>query len=585
MNHKITIPVTLLILALAGVLVVNEVVAMPVHQPVPPDPTPDLPDQPWPIIAPYTAGTGLELRGTEFSIASSYRLPQTCADGQIAEWNGTTWMCGEKDTGGGGDFWSLNGNAGTDPAVNFLGTTDEVSLTLAVSGTTALRLVPTGGTPNVIGGHETNTVISGTVGATIGGGGAAGFANRVAGDYATIGGGRGNNIRGNFASIGGGEGNSVITGTHATIAGGRSNTVSGNDATIGGGWNNNAGGIHTTVGGGFFNTADGGVTTISGGAMNMASGTFATIAGGGSNTASGDSTTIGGGGGNTASGEGATIGGGGENTASGVFATISGGSTNVASGERTVIGGGWYNTVSGNDAAIGGGSNNRASGSAATVPGGYHNTAQGDYSFAAGRQAKANNDGCFVWGDATDAGISCNNDNRTIFRSSGGFYIYTNGSLSSGVYVPAGGNAWSSVSDRNRKENFAEVDTQELLARLAEIPITTWNYKSQDPTIRHIGPMAQDFYTAFGVGEDDKHISTVDADGVALAAIQGLYAQVQELKAENAALQAQVDDLAARVEALERGSVPAPASVLPGLGLLLAGAVVGLLVHRNRGLP
>jgi hypothetical protein len=73
------------------------------------------------------------------------------------------------------------------------------------------------------------------------------------------------------------------------------------------------------------------------------------------------------------------------------------------------------------------------------VPGGHWNTAQGSTSFAVGRRAKANNDGCFVWGDITDADVNFNNDNRTIFRSSGGYYIFTNSSLNSGMYLSAGG--------------------------------------------------------------------------------------------------------------------------------------------------
>jgi len=85
------------------------------------------------------------------------------------------------------------------------------------------------------------------------------------------------------------------------------------------------------------------------------------------------------------------------------------------------------------------------------------------------------------------------------------------------------------------------------------IPLETWNYKTQVDDIRHIGPMAQDFYAAFGVGENDTTISTVDADGVALAAIQGLYQRLQAAEAENAALQQQVDDLEARLAALEAG--------------------------------
>ena len=109
----------------------------------------------------------------------------------------------------------------------------------------------------------------------------------------------------------------------------------------------------------------------------------------------------------------------------------------------------------------------------------------------------------------------------------------------------------ATISDRNMKANVRQVDVREILARLSRIPICRWNYKTQDPGIEHIGPMAQDFYAAFGLDEDDRHISTVDADGVALAAIQGLYELVKEKDAENAALKQQVDDLEARLKALE----------------------------------
>ncbi|MCP5523601.1 MAG: tail fiber domain-containing protein [Verrucomicrobiales bacterium] len=84
-----------------------------------------------------------------------------------------------------------------------------------------------------------------------------------------------------------------------------------------------------------------------------------------------------------------------------------------------------------------------------------------------------------------------------------------------------------SSSDRNQKEAFAPVEPREVLEKVAALPLSEWNYK-QDPTSRHIGPMAQDFHAAFGVGPDDRHIATVDADGVALAAIQGLNQKVEE---------------------------------------------------------
>ena len=277
------------------------------------------------------------------------------------------------------------------------------------------------------------------------------------------------------------------------------------------------------------------------------------------------------------------------------------------------MGGGYRNTASDYAATAGGGYLNEASGRYATVPGGYYNQASGDYSFAAGRRAKAYGQGCFVWGDSTNADISCNNNNRTVFRSSGGFYIYTSSDLSTGAYLASGSGTWNSLSDRNAKENFEPVDPQAVLEGVVQLPITTWNYKAEDDSIRHMGPVAQDFYAAFGLGDSDKAIATVDADGVALAAIQGLYAQNQALEAENAQLrarveeleqenaaqqeqidalrqenaaqQAQIDALEARLAALEQGSplTVHQSGVLPGAGLALLGLGAALAMRRKGG--
>jgi hypothetical protein len=124
-------------------------------------------------------------------------------------------------------------------------------------------------------------------------------------------------------------------------------------------------------------------------------------------------------------------------------------------------------------------------------------------------------------------------------------------SAGTGVQLAAGGNAWAPVSDRAAKEDFAPVDGAEILERLATLPIETWKLRGQEPSIRHMGPMAQDFYAAFGLGESDRPISTVDADGVALAAIQGLYHLVQVQAAHLTAQQGQIAALEARLAVLE----------------------------------
>jgi hypothetical protein len=99
-------------------------------------------------------------------------------------------------------------------------------------------------------------------------------------------------------------------------------------------------------------------------------------------------------------------------------------------------------------------------------------------------------------------------------------------------------------SDRNIKEDIASVDPREVLATVAEMPISSWKYIADESGIRHMGPMAQDFYAAFGLGADNRHIATVDSDGVALAAIKGLNEIVTEKNAE-------IDDLKARLAKLE----------------------------------
>ena len=209
----------------------------------------------------------------------------------------------------------------------------------------------------------------------------------------------------------------------------------------------------------------------------------------------------------------------------------------VSSARQATVGGGGYNTASGNYATVGGGLGNIASGLSATVGGGFYNTAQDDYSFAAGRLAKAIHRGAFVWADSqlTLFKTSSVQDEFNVYCS-GGARFFTKTAATTGVLLAPGGGSWSSVSDRDSKENVEAVDGRAILAQVVSMPLSTWNYKAQDTSIRHMGPMAQDFHAAFGLGVSDKLIDTIDPDGVALAAIQGLNAVVQEKDAEIAEL-------------------------------------------------
>ncbi len=109
--------------------------------------------------------------------------------------------------------------------------------------------------------------------------------------------------------------------------------------------------------------------------------------------------------------------------------------------------------------------------------------------------------------------------------------------------------ALTEASDVNRKESFCAVSQASVLSRIAALPVFTWSYKGE--SARHMGPTAQDFYAAFGLGADDKHIAPLDANGVALAGIQELYSQLQAEQAETARLSAENEDLRLRLDALE----------------------------------
>lgn len=120
---------------------------------------------------------------------------------------------------------------------------------------------------------------------------------------------------------------------------------------------------------------------------------------------------------------------------------------------------------------------------------------------------------------------------------------------SSGAHLTAGG-VWTNASDANLKENFRPVDGAELLEKIEELPVSEWNYKVESDAVTHIGPTAQDFQKVFGVGENDKSISTIDPSGIALAAIKELSKQNRELKDQNARLTKKLEDLAKKVEKL-----------------------------------
>jgi len=459
------------------------------------------------------------------------RIGNTCPGGQFItqiQEDGTA-VCAS--AAGGGSGWSLSGNAGTNAASDFVGTTDDQALVIGANSqpiawfeTVAL---PTPGdfTANIRLGSPSNILQSGVRGGTISGGGLpetnpGSFVNpnRVTDDFGTVGGGQ-DNIAGNDDPI-------VGNNPWATVGGGVDNIAGREASTVGGGKTNQVLGVNGTVAGGFEN--------------------FITD-------------------------KGATIGGGEQNRAGGTTSTISGG---------------FNNTASAIDSAVAGGGFNSATGSQSFVAGGEENCAGGSYSWAGGRRAKvrpgvlsgddgfgcngvplsgagSGDQGTFAWADSQSGDFVSTGSNQFLVRAEGGIYLGDDSSVSlpssrfintsTGAYLSSGG-VWTNSSSRALKAGFEAVDPATILSRLLDLPVTRWIYRDSPEEGNHLGPMAEDFHSAFGLGADKRTISTVDASGVALAAIQGLNQRLESenriLREQNAAQDQAIAELRRELDAL-----------------------------------
>lgn len=481
--------------------------------------------------------------------------------------------------------WALDGNSGV-PSGSFLGTVDPaVALELKAGGQRVARFdrtaaPPQDDAPQVLLGSGAN-VASG-VGATVGGGGAAqvdgvpdaNAANRATGVFATVAGGFGNVASGAY---------SVAAGARAT-AGGERSVAFGSFA--------NAAGGYSAVSGGAGNSAGGQWAAIVGGQNNGASGAHGAVAGGSNNFASGSGSAVSGGYFNTASGGRGTVAGGESGTAAGTYSFVAGGLFNCAGGTGSWAGGQRARVRVPSDAtALGEGCGNvAASGDGDgdegsfvwgdNQPGSVISSGPNQFIARAGGGVLLN--GAFANGNADDVVIGtrpapADADADLVLRSrtgkTGRLYVResdgavvlsatTNNDtkILLGVGTPAAGRflatsandahlttggTWTNGSSRAFKHAFEAIDAGDMLARVLALPLSRWQYRDSSEGV-HLGPMAEDFAAAFGLGSGTQHISTVDADGVALAAIQGLN---EKLVRENDALQAQLSAQAAALDA------------------------------------
>ncbi|MBS1775122.1 MAG: tail fiber domain-containing protein [Bacteroidetes bacterium] len=228
--------------------------------------------------------------------------------------------------------------------------------------------------------------------------------------------------------------------------------------------------------------------------------------------------------------------------ASGDFSTAMGLYATASYNASTAMGG--YTTAS-DIASTAMGNYATASGYVSTAIG-IEDTASGAISTAMGNWVSTNNYvGSFIIGDKSiNSLLNSTAANQMKMRFAGGYHLSTNASGNAGVWLGAGGNSWSVISDSAKKENFRPAP--DFLSKIAQMKIGSWNYKGQDKKrYRHYGPMAQEFYAHFGndgigaVGNDTT-IASADIDGVMMIAIQQLIKENERLKTDNAALKAEL---------------------------------------------
>ena len=243
----------------------------------------------------------------------------------------------------------------------------------------------------------------------------------------------------------------------------------------------------------------------------------------------------------------------------GLGAQSSGGAGSTALGWNTRARG--TASLATGDGAEANGGNSIAGGFRSAVDGnvsfgfGFRVSAAASQSFAAGSNAKIGegHTGTFLWADhGTNDFVSVAADEFAV-RAKGGVRLVTGtsgGVPSTGCSLPSGSGVWACTSDRNAKENFRDEDGESLLEAISSIPIQSWSYRSESPSVRHLGPTAQDFRNAFGLGVDDKTIGTGDIDGVNMLGIKALERRTSTLRAENEALRdrlAQLEDMLLRL--------------------------------------
>jgi hypothetical protein len=231
-------------------------------------------------------------------------------------------------------------------------------------------------------------------------------------------------------------------------------------------------------------------------------------------------------------------------------------STNATGDYSTAMG---YSTFANGLYSTATGYGTSASGKSSTAMG-SNVYASGDNSTAMGSNVSTDSkEGSFIIGDNSTTTPTVNTlTNQMTMRFANGYQLFTNDAATVGVKVNPGDNSWSVISDVNLKENFAPIDAEDFLSRIGTVPLTTWNYKGQDPQHhRHYGPMAQDFHRAFGTDKfgtigNNTSINQADFDGVNFTAIQALESRTRKLQNEKQQQEKKINNLENEIESLKK---------------------------------
>jgi hypothetical protein len=435
-----------------------------------------------------------------------------------------------------------------------------------------------------IGGGQGNAILTNSPNTAIVGG----YFNFAAGPYSFIGGGQYNSVQTNsyFGTVSGGAYNTIaFNSSSTTIGGGYYNLINSNstDCAIGGGsYNNITTSPYSVISGGQFNTISNSANdaTVGGGYHNVAAASYAAVPGGNQNQATGYCSF--------AAGQFAQA----NHAGSFVWADTSLPSpfTSTAGNQFSVRAIGGVRFVTGSSAMTLDGPFSTGGYVSAAGPifaGGPISTFAGDIALNGGAdyhhlELSGGNSTGYLYGsypyflDGVHLGYNFYADaagSPHVINAGGGTSRITAGygqvvlavgkpgfgpnlvqllATTNGVTVYG---TFNNSSDRNEKQDIAPVSASDILEQVTQLPVSEWSYK-EDPKTRHVGPMAQDFYSAFNIGTDDKHIAPMDEGGVALAAIQALNQKleqkVEQKETEITELKRKNDSLEKRLAALEK---------------------------------